>query len=79
MLTAHTRAAVRVPAVAQAKYVCVRETLREQVAQPVDAVARRPRLLEVPVQPSSKPMRKPMRKVCLKTEEQGGYNMLKLL
>ena len=53
VLAAHTRAAVRVGVVAPAEYARVGQVVREQVAQPVDAVdavARRPRLLAVPVQ-----------------------------
>jgi len=53
VLAAHTRAAVRVGVIAPAEYARVRQVVREQVAQPVDAVgaaACRPRLLAVPVQ-----------------------------
>ena len=53
VLAADPRAAVRVRVVAPAEYARVREVVREEVAQPVDAVAavvRRPRLLAVPVQ-----------------------------
>ena len=53
VLAAHLRPAVRVRVVAPAEYARVRQVVREQVAQPVDAVgaaARRPRLLTVPIQ-----------------------------
>ena len=53
ILAAHTRPAVRVRVVAPAEYARVRQVLWKEVAQPVDAVdavARRPRLLAVPVQ-----------------------------
>jgi hypothetical protein len=53
VLAAHPRAAVRVGVVAPAEYARVGQVVREEVAQPVDAVdavARRPRLLTVPVQ-----------------------------
>ena len=53
ILAAHTRAAVCVRVIALAEYARIGEVAREQVAQLVDAVdaaARRPRLLAVPVQ-----------------------------
>lgn len=56
VLAAHPRPAVRVGVVAPAEYARVGQVVREQVAQPVDAVdtvnaaACRPRLLAVPVQ-----------------------------
>jgi hypothetical protein len=57
VLAAHSRAAVRVRIVAPAEYTRVRQVVREQGAQPVDAFfaafvvvfARRPRLLAVSV------------------------------
>jgi hypothetical protein len=50
VLAAHARAAVRVGVVAPAEYARVRQIVREQVAQPVDAVACCPRLLAVSVE-----------------------------
>jgi hypothetical protein len=50
VLTAHARGAMCIRIVAPAEYACVRQVVREEVAQPVDAVARRPRLLVVSVQ-----------------------------
>ena len=56
VLAAHPRPAVCVRIVAPAEYARIGEVVREQVAQPVDAVdtvdvaACRPRLLAVPVQ-----------------------------
>jgi hypothetical protein len=53
VLAVYPRPAVRVRVVAPAKYARVRKILWKEVAQPVDAVgaiARRPRLLAVPVQ-----------------------------
>jgi hypothetical protein len=41
---------MRVWVVASAEYARVEEVLREEVAEPVDAVARRPRVLPVSVQ-----------------------------
>jgi hypothetical protein len=50
VLGAHARAAMRVGVVAPAEYARVRQVVREKVAQPVDAVARHPRLLIVSVE-----------------------------
>jgi hypothetical protein len=50
VLGAHARAAVRVGVVAPAEYARVRQVVREEVAQPVDAVARRPCLHAVSVE-----------------------------
>jgi hypothetical protein len=50
VLGAHTRAAMRVRVVTPAEYARVRQVLREEIAQPVDAVARRPCLLAVTVE-----------------------------
>jgi hypothetical protein len=50
VLRTHVRTAVRVRIVAPAEYARVREIMREEVAQPVDAVVRRPCLLAVSVQ-----------------------------
>jgi hypothetical protein len=50
VLRAHARAAVCVCIVAPAEYARVGEVVREEVAQPVDAAARCPRLLAVSVQ-----------------------------
>jgi len=53
VLAADLRPAVRVGVVAPAEYARVGQVVREQVAQPVDAVGAagcRPRLLAVPVQ-----------------------------
>jgi hypothetical protein len=50
VLRAHARAAVCVRIVALAKDARVREVVREEVAQPVDAAARCPRLLAMSVQ-----------------------------
>jgi hypothetical protein len=50
VLGADARAAVRVRIVAPAEYARVGEVVREEVAQPVNAAARRPCLLAVSVQ-----------------------------
>jgi hypothetical protein len=50
VLTTNPRPAVRVRIVALAEYARAGQIVREQVARPVDAVARRPRLLAVAVQ-----------------------------
>jgi hypothetical protein len=50
VLRAHARAAVCICIVAPAEYARVREVVREEVAQPVDAAARRPCLLAMSVQ-----------------------------
>ena len=50
VLAAHLRPAVRICVVALAEYARVRQVVREQVAQPVHAVARYPRLLTVSVE-----------------------------
>jgi hypothetical protein len=50
VLKAHARAAVCVRIVAPAEYARVGEVVREEVAQPIDAAARCPRLLAVSVQ-----------------------------
>jgi hypothetical protein len=50
VLRAHARAAVCVRIVAPAEYARVGEVVREEVAQPVDAAARCPRLLAMSVQ-----------------------------
>jgi hypothetical protein len=50
VLAAHAGAAMRVFIVALAEYARVKEVVREEVAQPVDAAARCPRLLAVFVQ-----------------------------
>jgi hypothetical protein len=50
VLAANPRPAVRVRIVAPAEYARVGEVVREEVAQPVDAAARRPCLLAVSVQ-----------------------------
>jgi hypothetical protein len=47
VLAAHARAAVCVRIVAPAEYACVRQVVREEVTQPVDAVARCLRFLAV--------------------------------
>jgi hypothetical protein len=49
ILGAHARAAVRVRIVVPAEYARVGQVMREEVAQPVDAAARRPCLLAVSV------------------------------
>jgi hypothetical protein len=50
VLRAHARAAVCVRIVAPAEYARVGEVVREEVAQPVNAAARRPCLLAMSVQ-----------------------------
>jgi hypothetical protein len=50
VLAAHTRAAMRIRIVAPAVNARVCKVLREEVAEPVDAIARRPRLLSVSVE-----------------------------
>jgi hypothetical protein len=50
VLGAHARAAMCVRIVAPADYAGVGQVVREEVAQPVDAVARRPCLLAMSVQ-----------------------------
>jgi hypothetical protein len=50
VLRAYARAAVGVCIVAPAEYARVGQVVREEVAQPVDAAARRPCLLAVSVQ-----------------------------
>jgi hypothetical protein len=50
VLGADARAAVRVRIIAPAEYARVRQIMREEVAQPVSAAARRPCLLVVSVQ-----------------------------
>jgi hypothetical protein len=50
VLKAHAGAAVCVRIVAPAEYARVGQVVREEVAQPVDAVFRRPRLLAVTVE-----------------------------
>lgn len=50
VLAAHPRPAVRVGVVAPAEYARLRQVVRQQVAQPVHAVTRRPCLLAVAVQ-----------------------------
>jgi hypothetical protein len=45
VLGAHTRAAVRVSVITPAEYARIGQVVREEVVQPVDAVARCPRLL----------------------------------
>jgi hypothetical protein len=50
VLAAHPRPAVRVRVVALAEHTRVGQVVREEVAQPVDAAARRPCLLAVSVQ-----------------------------
>ena len=50
ILGTDARSAVRVRIVAPAEYACVRQVVREEIAQPVDAVACRPCLLAVSVQ-----------------------------
>jgi hypothetical protein len=50
VLRAHARAAVRVCIVSLAEYAGVGQVVREEVAQPVDAAARRPCFLAMSVQ-----------------------------
>jgi hypothetical protein len=50
VLAAHARAAVRVSVVAPAEYARVRQIVREQVAQPVNAVGCCPRLVAVSIE-----------------------------
>jgi hypothetical protein len=50
ILGAYARVAVRVGVVTPAKYARVRQVVREEVTQPVDAVARCPCLLAVTVE-----------------------------
>jgi hypothetical protein len=50
VLAAHARATVRVRIVSPAEYARARQLAWEEVAQPVDAVVRRPCLLAVSVQ-----------------------------
>jgi hypothetical protein len=50
VLGAHARAAVRIRIIAPAEYARVGQVVREEVAQPIDAAARRPCLLAVSVQ-----------------------------
>jgi hypothetical protein len=50
VLAAHLRPAVCVRVVAPAEYARARQVVRQQVAQPVHTVARRPRLLAVAVE-----------------------------
>jgi hypothetical protein len=50
VFTAHARAAMCVRIVAPTEYARVGQVVREEVAQPIDAAARRPCLLAVSVQ-----------------------------
>ena len=50
VLGAHAQATMRVGVVAPAEYAHVRQVVRENVAQPVDAVARRSRIRIVSVE-----------------------------
>jgi hypothetical protein len=50
VLAAHARAAMRIRIIAPAKYTRVGEVVWKEIAEPVDAVNRRPGLLAVSVQ-----------------------------
>lgn len=50
VLAAHARAAMRVGIVTPAEDACVRQIVREQVVQPVNAVACCPRLIAVSIE-----------------------------